>query len=141
MEKCKQNLWKRWTNEYVRALRERHNLTHRGKENTVSEGDVVLIHGDDKNRGKWSIGIVESLIKGGDGVIRAARVRTRKTVVERAVQLLYPLELACEKERASETRELNPQAEEYRPKRKAAQLAAETVREIIQDESRDLADD
>ena len=89
--------WKRWTHEYVRALRERHNLTHRGKENTVSEGDVVLTHGDDKNRGKWSIGIIKSLIKGPDGVIRAARVRTRKTVVERAVQLLYPLELACER--------------------------------------------
>ena len=141
LEKCKQNLWKRWTNEYVRALRERHNLTNRGKEKTVSERDVVVIHADDKNRGKWSIGIVECLIKGRDGVVRAARVKTRKTVVERAVQLLYPLELACERERAVQTRELNPQAEEYRPKRKAAQLAAGTVREIIQDESRDLADD
>ena len=141
LEKCKQNLWKRWTNEYVRALRERHNLTNRGKEKTVSERDVVLIHAEDKNRGKWSIGIVECLIKGRDGVVRAARVKTRKTVVERAVQLLYPLELACERERAVQTRELNPQAEEYRPKRKAAQLAAGTVREIIQDESRDLADD
>ena len=102
---------------------------------------MVLIHAEDKNRGKWSIGIVECLIKGRDGVVRAARVKTRKTVVERAVQLLYPLELACERERAVQTRELNPQAEEYRPKRKAAQLAAGTVREIIQDESRDLADD
>ena len=101
----------------------------------------MLIHGEDKNRGKWSIGIVESLIKGRDRVIGAARVRTRNTVVERAVQLLYPLELACERERASGTCKLNPQAEEYRPKRKAAQLAAETAREIIQDESRGLADD
>ena len=97
MEKCKQNLWERWTNEYVRALRERHNLTHRGKENTISEGDGVLIHGDDKNRGKWSIGILESLINGRDGVIRVARVKTRRTVVERAVQQLYPLELTCER--------------------------------------------
>eukprot|EP00795_Rhopilema_esculentum_P004342 gene4342-20557_t len=53
LEKCKQNLWKRWTNEYVRGLRERHNLTNRGKEKTVSERDVVLIHADDKNKGKW----------------------------------------------------------------------------------------
>eukprot|EP00795_Rhopilema_esculentum_P015887 gene15887-7219_t len=69
LEKCKQNLWKRWTNKYVRALRERHNLTHQEK-------DVVLIHADDKNRGKWRIGIVECLIKGRDGVVRAARVKT-----------------------------------------------------------------
>ncbi len=48
LKKCKQSLLKRWTNENVRALRERHNLTHREKENTVSEKDVVLIHAGDK---------------------------------------------------------------------------------------------
>ena len=80
------------------------------------------------------------MIKDGDGVIRVARVRTSKTVEERAVKLLYPLELTCDREKTSGTHDLNPQAEENRPKRKAAQLAAETVRAIIQDESRDLGD-
>ena len=61
-----------------------------GKENTVNKGAVVLIQGDDKNGGKCSIGIVRKIIEGKDGIVRAARIRTRKTHKERALQLLYP---------------------------------------------------
>ena len=46
----------------MRALRERHNLTHDGKEKELRRGDVMLIKGDEKNRGLWKIGIVEQLI-------------------------------------------------------------------------------
>ena len=59
-------------------------------------GDVVLIKGDDKQRGKWNIGIVEELYKGKDNVIRAAKLRSRKTYIERPIQFLYPLELSCD---------------------------------------------
>ena len=59
-------------------------------------GDVVLIKGDDKHRGKWNIGIVEELYKGKDNVIRAAKLRSRKTYIERPIQFLYPLELSCD---------------------------------------------
>ena len=31
LERCKDDLWKRWTNEYLKGLRERHNLNHGGK--------------------------------------------------------------------------------------------------------------
>ena len=54
----------------------------------TQKGDVVVITGDEKNRGEWSIGIVEKLIEGKDGIVRAARIQTRKTHIERAVQLL-----------------------------------------------------
>ena len=53
LEGCKQVLWNRWHAEYIRALRERHNLKHKAHELTVKTGDVVLIKGDEKNRGKW----------------------------------------------------------------------------------------
>ena len=59
-------------------------------------GDVVLIKGDDKHRGKWNIGIVEELYKGKDNVIRAVKLRSRKTYIERPIQSLYPLELSCD---------------------------------------------
>ena len=59
-------------------------------------GDVVLIKGDDKHRGKWNIGIVEELCKGKDSVIRAVKLRSRKTYIERPIQFLYPLELSCD---------------------------------------------
>ena len=42
-------------------------------------GDVVLIKGDDKHRGKWNIGIVEELYEGKNNVIRAVKLRSRKT--------------------------------------------------------------
>ena len=78
--------------------REKHNLVHHGKENQISVGDVVLIKGEAKNRGGWAIGVVESLIKGKDNIVRAARLSSKKKIIERAVQMLYPLELACDEE-------------------------------------------
>ena len=59
-------------------------------------GDVVLIKGDDKHRGKWNIGIVEELYEGKDNVIRAVKLRSRKTHIELPIQFLYPLELSCD---------------------------------------------
>ena len=91
LEKCKNNIWKRWSDTYLKSLRERHNMKHLGKENAVKEGDVVLIKGDERNRGKWNVGIVAQLVEGRDGVIRVAKLRTKKTEIERAIQLLYPL--------------------------------------------------
>ena len=32
IQRCKDNLWKRWTSKYLKGLRERHNLKHGGKE-------------------------------------------------------------------------------------------------------------
>ena len=75
LERCKETLWKRWSNEYVKALREGHNMRHQGKDAQISIGDVVLIKSDEKNRGLWSIRIVESLIIGKDGIVRGARLR------------------------------------------------------------------
>ena len=59
----------------MRALRARHDLRHKGKCARLKEGDVVLIKGDEKNRGKWKTGVVNKLIPGRDGVVRAVRLR------------------------------------------------------------------
>ena len=53
--KCKDVLCKRWTTEYLKALRERHNLNHQTKEATLKEGDVYLIKGEERNRSKWKL--------------------------------------------------------------------------------------
>ena len=60
--KCRENMWKRWRNEYIRSLRERHNLKHKENSEQIKVGQVVIIKGDGKNRGEWNIGIVEQLI-------------------------------------------------------------------------------
>ena len=44
--------------EYLTALRERHNLSHKEKPVKININDVVMIKGDEKNRGKWKIGII-----------------------------------------------------------------------------------
>ena len=39
------------------------------------------------------------------------------------------------------TQQLNAEAKEFRPRRKAATIAKETIQETIRDEERELADD
>ena len=71
---CKDMLWRRFRSEYLNALRERHNTIHQVKELEVKPGDVVMIKGEEKNRGMWKTGVVESLITGRDGVIHAVKL-------------------------------------------------------------------
>ena len=95
LNRCKDMVWKRWQDEYVRGLRERHQRV-KGKEAERKVGDVMLIKGDERNRGHWKIGVIDTLIPGRDGIVRAVKLRAGKSYLERAVQHLYPLELACD---------------------------------------------
>lgn len=69
LRRCKDMLCQRWTGEYLRGRRERHRLRHEGKPAYLNTGDVVLIKSDQKDRGKWKIGVVERLVPGRDGVV------------------------------------------------------------------------
>ena len=58
--------------------------------------------------------------------------------------MLFPLELTCEdedKRTETENSQLNAEAREFRPQRKAATIAKETIQETIRNEERELADD
>jgi hypothetical protein len=130
IEKCKDMMWRRWTNyEYVRGLRERHNLKHNNKKFTLKVGDVVIMKPDERNRNKWKLGIMEDLIAGRDGVVRVAKLRAGKSHLERAVQhldfSLYSLELSCDASKPKKnTQDLDPNAQAFRPKRDATAAAA-----------------
>ena len=52
LNKCKDAAWTRWTKEYLKALRERGNMLLQAKEMQISLGDIVLIEGNEKHRGK-----------------------------------------------------------------------------------------
>ena len=135
LRQCKDALWSRWTGEYIKALRERHNLKHKTKELNVKNGDVVLIKGNERNRGKWNIGIVVKLIKGRDGVVRAVRLRAGKSYLERAIQQLYPMELSCDNVLEGEgATQLSADAREFRPRRAAATAAAKRIQLIAEGE-------
>ena len=88
LQRCKDAWWSRWSSDYVKALRERYNMKNQTKEMNVKPGDVVLIRGHERNRGKWKIGVVERLIKGIDGIVQAVRLRAGKSFLERTIQHL-----------------------------------------------------
>ena len=129
LKRCKDQAWVRWTNEYLKSLREQHNLNHKSSGNAIEPGDVVLIKGDEKNRGKWNIGIIEKLNRGRDGILRSVRLRTGKSILERAVQHLYPMELSVDGEQNPDHDELKPTSSESRPKRSEAVAARMRINE------------
>ena len=130
LKTCKDALWKRWSREYLVALRERHNLKHEGHATPLSKGDVVIIKDDDRNRNKWKLGIIEDLIAGRDGIVRVAKLRAGKATLERAIQQLYPLELKCDRAAVESSVQLNPGAPAFRPRRDAAVAANLRVQDI-----------
>ena len=73
--------------------------------------------------------MVKSLIVGRDGIVRAAKLRAGKGVLERAVQQLYPLELSCD---INPRPRLDPDAPTFRPRRDAAAAAAARIEEIAE---------
>ena len=130
--KCKEVMWKRWTTEYVRSLRESHRQAGGNQTSHPHVGDVVIIQDDKKNRNQWKLAVVTKLIKGRDGIIRGASLKTSKETLERAIQHLYPLELTCLQPSST----LNPTAPEFnynaRPRRDAAAAAAVRVQQIAE---------
>ena len=102
LNKVLEHFWTRWKKEYLLELRDSHrHVKHPPKESncgTISVGDIVLVHEDNRPRGFWKVAKVESLIKGADGLTRGAIVKVhssgkRSTLLRRPVQLLCPLEV------------------------------------------------
>ena len=134
LARCKDVIWRRWSAEYLRGLRERHNVKHNKRQLSLTSGDVVIIKGDEKNRGQWKLGIVDELFPGSDGVIRAVKLRAGKSYLERPIQHLYPLELSCDRTADKPKAALNAEAPTFRPTRDAAVAARARIQSIASDE-------
>lgn len=94
--KLSSDLWKRWTQDYLLALRESHsNLAVKSNKTFPKVGDVVLVH-KESSRLFWQLGLIVKLYKGIDGHHRVAQVKTATGIVTRPVIKLYPLEISCE---------------------------------------------
>ena len=140
LKRCNDALWSRWTGEYLRDLRERHVMKNNKSEAKLKAGDVVLIKGEKRNRGKWNIGIVEEMIKGLDGIVRVVKLRAGKSHLERPIQHLYPVELELEREARKESRDakLDADAPEFRPRRNTAQESKDKLAGIAMYEDDEL---
>ena len=103
------------------SQRERDNLIHKEKLVKINISDVLMIKGDEKNRGEWNIEIIENIFMGKDNVNRSLRIHTGKRVIERPIELLYPVELHCNSKTTTKNTQdgktLNVNAEEFQPKR------------------------
>ena len=97
---------------------------------------VVIIKTGNKNRGTWPLAEVSAIYPGKDGIIRAVELKTAHGQIERPVQHLYPLEIACDKDRVRHiTRDatsvpLNPSAAVFRPQRDTAVAARTRIQEL-----------
>ena len=133
-----QRFWRRWRHEYLTSLREYHRSSGDNKQ-TIKRGDVVLVH-DDGPRSSWRLAVVEDLIKGGDDLIRAAKIRTSTGHTNRPICKLYPLELSASESTSKETSDRQEQPDVDRsggkeesarekPKRAAATRATSRISE------------
>ena len=94
----------------------------------------MLIQRDERNRGKWKLGIVVKLIKGRDGVVRAARLRAGKSYLDRAIEQLCLMELSRDRIQVPLAPVLNPTARVFTPRR-AAVAATERIKALaVQEE-------
>lgn len=93
---------------------------------------------DSKNRGTWPLAIVNEVYPGNDGVIRAVQLKTAKSMLERPVQHLYPLELECDVSTQVADPHLNPQAQDFRPRRDAAAAARLQMKQVADVEQCEL---
>ena len=108
----------KWKHEYLSALREFHQQTTGREKEIIKPGDVVLVH-DDKPRLLWKLAIVKSLIRGADEKVRSAVIQTTQGITNRAIELLYPLEVRAQEDPSSvqePTELLPPQAPDHPPK-------------------------
>lgn len=64
-------------------------------------GEVVLIASDDKKRLEYPMARILQLIKGTDGNIRVAKVKTSGGVLTRPLQRLIPMEISSNDDQIS----------------------------------------
>ena len=86
-----QHFQSRWKKKYLTSLQEVHKATGTNIQ-TVKVGDVVLTH-NDIPRLQWRLAVIEELIKGLDGFVRAAMIWTNSGKINQSIAKLYPLEI------------------------------------------------
>ena len=87
---------KRFQTEYFSALRERHSYQtnyHQNNYTRLRVGDVCLISDSDKSRTLWKLAVVDDLLVGADGKVRAVNLRTSNGKTSRPISKLVPLEI------------------------------------------------
>ena len=101
----RQHMWQRWKKEYVHGLMESRQIK-RGESDYPEIGEIVLIIGDEKNRGEWKKGRVLRHIRGRDGVVQGVGLLHKGNQIQRPFQLVCPLEKRSRLGHEGDTEEL-----------------------------------
>ena len=123
------------------ALRERHNIQYKSKAVNINVRNVVIIKDESKKRGKGKISIISKLFQGKDDQMRSAGVKTPRDYLDRTIQMLYPLELHCNRQQTKtkqyNEKKLNVEAKEFCPKRTAGAIALAKIKDIAEHDDSD----
>ena len=57
-------------------------MEHKSNEKAIKSGEIMLLKGEDKQRGTWKTGRTYELLVGKDGIIGSARIKTTKWFLE-----------------------------------------------------------
>ena len=150
LEKVRLQLRKRWQNEYLHALQERHTRDSDQKQKIPQPGAIVLLT-DTLNQRKpeWRLGKVIEVIRGRDNVIRGMKLKLGNGyIVERPLQLVRDLEICTPTEEETDrghNNEVNHRrnsdgsgntvnSENVRPQRRAKEAANDRMTGIFLNE-------
>ena len=90
--------WTIWETDYLQLLRQqsisRRHHQHSTTDRTPKVGEVVIVKIEGQPRATWQLGRVTDVVRSRDNLVRSARVlMPNKRILNRPVNLLYPLEL------------------------------------------------
>ena len=65
-----EHFWKRFQNEYLTELRERHKKINRSAKREIKVGELVLIRDKNSQRHRWRVAVLIELINSKDGHVK-----------------------------------------------------------------------
>ncbi|XP_074611853.1 uncharacterized protein LOC141866271 [Acropora palmata] len=135
LKNIREHAWRRWQKEYVHSLMEAHRVNRKDKPQMPEVGEIVLVVGENRNRGEWKKAKVVQHVKGRDGVVRGVVLLHKGNKIRRPLQLVCPLEIrSCSKEPAEVTETTSQEPNRSVSKRRAADDARTKIKLIADSE-------
>ena len=133
LNNAREHAWRRWQREYINSLMESHRI-NLGKQQIPEIREIVLVVGEQKNRGEWMKGRVIRHVKGRDGVVRGVVLLHKGNHIQRPLQLVCPLEIKCSQGEMAENVMQAKVGGRTMERRSAAKKAEVKIRQIVTDE-------
>lgn len=96
VQQMRDQFWRMWHHDYLLQLQTRGKW--QSESNNLTIGDIVLIRSDLLPPSKWELGRVVECFPGKDGLVRVVKIKTAKSVFNRAVNKICLLPLRPQKE-------------------------------------------